>query len=303
MFCYISYHPFRYQELVACIQQDALHWMHRTVPKCYGPQKDEYFRALQKLLMMDPPDSYSVKDSYPSDNDRPLFFKLASEVPLKQDTLTRLLMIAVSKEQLVKPQDLIELADKLIKRATSLQMDDIEVFHVDDTKIIDLIFNLSLYTVPENAHLPHGYRPPKMTITAQYWKAWTMLLLVTAHNPGVFGRLAWESYPTLRMMMEMCITNSFVFPPPTLLSVGEKPEDMMNQELMLVAKDKEVIIELEEYLAQKSITEQNSLLVSQTMSLDPSGPARKPPVAVMEQLKALNASHRVGHLLCRRLVN
>lgn len=274
--------------------------MLHTVPKVYAPQKDEFVRALHKLLMMDAPESYSVKDGYPPENDRPLFFKLASEVPLKQDTLTRLLMIAGAREQWIKPQDLIDLVDKLVKRATSLQMDDIEVFHVDDTSIIDLIFNLTLYIVPENAQLPHGYRPPKMTITAVYWKAWTILLLVTAHNPGVFGRIAWESYPTLRMMMEMCITNSFVFPPPTLLSAGEKAEDMINQEHMLVAKDKEVIIELEEYLAQKSITEQNSLLVSQTMSMDPKGAVRKPPINVMDQLKALNISHRVGNLLCRR---
>lgn len=289
----------RYQDLVASIQQDAMHWMHKTVPKMYGPGKDDYVRALHKLLMMDPPDSYALKDNYPAENDRLLFVKLASEVPVKQDTLMRLLMIAVTKDQWVKPQDLIELVDKLIKRATSLHMEDVEVLLIDDTKIIDLIFNLSLYIPPENAHFPHGYRPPKMAITNAYWKAWTMLLLITAHNPTIFGQLAWESYPTLRMMMEMCITNSFVFPLPTFLADGEKPEDIINQEFMLVSKEKDIILEMEEYLAQKNITEHNSLLVSQTMSMDYHGPARKPPPAVMEQLKSLNTTHRIGHLLCR----
>ena len=292
----------RYQDMVANIQQEALHWMHKVVPKCYAPGKDEYLRALHKLLMMDPADSYAVKDGYPPENDRPLFYKLASEVPLKQDTLIQLLMIAVTKEQYVKPQDLIELADKLIKRATSLHMDDVEVFHVDDPKIIDLIFNLSLYIMPDNAQLPHGYLPPRMAIIGPYWKAWIMLLLITAHNPGIFGRIFWEStygYPTLRMMMEMCITNSFVFPPPTLLNHGKKAEDMIAQEHMLMAKDKEIILEFEEYLAQKPITEQNSLLLSQLISMDVKGPPRKPPPAVIEQLKSLNASHRIGHLLCR----
>ena len=42
-----------------------------------------------------------------------------------------------------------------------------------------------------------------------------MLLFYVAHNPSHFGPLAWESYPTLRAFMEMCITNQFVFPPPT----------------------------------------------------------------------------------------
>ena len=54
-----------------------------------------------------------------------------------------------------------------------------------------------------------------MAITASYWKAWQMLLIMTAYNPEEFGTAGWKSYPTLRALMEMCITNQFVFPPPT----------------------------------------------------------------------------------------
>jgi hypothetical protein len=57
-----------------------------------------------------------------------------------------------------------------------------------------------------------------MAITASYWRAWQLLLIMTAHNPEEFGSLGWENYPTLRAMMEMCITSQFVFPPPTLAS-------------------------------------------------------------------------------------
>ena len=132
---------------------------------------------------------------------------------------------------------------------------------------------------------------------------WCILLLITAHNPQTFGPLAVKSskrtYPTLRMLVEMCITNCFVFPPPTLFSLGDKQEDLLSQEMMLAAKDREMILELEEYLAQKPITEQNSLLLSQTMSMDPKGLARRPPINVLEQLNQLNTSHKIGHLLCR----
>ena len=42
-----------------------------------------------------------------------------------------------------------------------------------------------------------------------------MLLIMTAYNPEEFGTAGWKSYPTLRALMEMCITNQFVFPQPT----------------------------------------------------------------------------------------
>lgn len=288
----------RYQELVACIQRDALHWLYKVVPKCYSPSKEEFTRCLHKLLMFEQAEVYYVKDNWPTENDRPLYFRLTSEIPVKQETLTRLLMMAVMKDQWIKPQDLIELVDKIIKRAAALHSDDIEVLHVDDTKVVELIFNLCPYIPPENSPLPQGYRPPKTAIANLYWKSWIMLLLITAHNPTVFGLLAWESYPTLRTLMEMCITNSFVFPPPTLAS-GEKGDEMTAQELHLCALERQQILDFESHLAQKTITEQNSLLLSQLITLDPNGPARKPPPIVLDQLKALNTSHKVGHLLCR----
>lgn len=288
----------RYQELVACIQRDALHWLYKVVPKCYNPSKEEFTRCLHKVLMFEQAEVYYVKDNWPTENDRPLYFRLTSEIPVKQETLTRLLMIAVMKDQWIKTQDLIELVDKLIKRAAALYSDDLEVLHIDDTKVVELIFNLCPYIPPENSPLPQGYRAPKTAIANLYWKSWIMLLLITAHNPAVFGLLAWESYPTLRTLMEMCITNSFVFPPPTLAS-GEKGDEMTTQEIHLCALERQQILDFESHLAQKTITEQNSLLLSQLITFEPNGPARKPPPIVLEQLKALNTSHKIGHLLCR----
>ncbi|MCL4131593.1 UNVERIFIED_CONTAM: hypothetical protein GTU68_040453, partial [Idotea baltica] len=288
----------RYQETVSGIQQDALYWMHRIVPKTYAPPKEEYIKSMHKMLMMDQPEVYYHKDNWPSEGDRPLFFRLASEVPLNQETLQRLLIIGTMKEQYIKPLEVLELADKLIKRATSLTVHHPEMLLIEDIKIIELIFNLCPYIPPENSPLPSGYRAPKTAIANLYWKSWTMLLLITAHNPSIFGVLAWETYPTLRVMMEMCITNSFIFPPPTM-SIGDKGDEMNNQELMIYSRERQQILEFESHLAQKTITEQNSLLLSQLITMDLTGPARKPPPLLLEQLKSINASNKIGHLLCR----
>lgn len=48
-----------------------------------------------------------------------------------------------------------------------------------------------------------------------------------------------------------------------------------------------------------NITESTSLLLSQLITMDPTGAPRRPPSIVLDQLQQLNASHKIGHLLCR----
>ena len=72
---------------------------------------------------------------------------------------------------------------------------------------MECMWQLTAYTYPESISLPSDYQAPRMAITASYWKAWQMLLIMTAYNPAEFGSVGWENYPTLRAMMEMCITS------------------------------------------------------------------------------------------------
>lgn len=109
----------------------------------------------------------------------------------------------------------------------------------DQPKLVDLLFNLSAYRHPENIELPAGYIPPSLAISNLYWKSWIILLIYCAHVPSVFGVLAWEKYPTLRMFIEMCITNHFIFP-------------QASDDLQLLAVEKQKILEFETYLAAAS---------------------------------------------------
>ena len=108
--------------------------------------------------------------------------------------------------------------------------------------------------------IPPGYMPPNLAIGMLYWKAWLMLLLLTAHNPTSFGSAAWNLYPTLRALMEMCITNNFT----SSSALTATPDQ---QEMQVATMEKQKIIEFETYLAAAStktvITENNSLLLSQ----------------------------------------
>ncbi|CAJ0964941.1 unnamed protein product [Ranitomeya imitator] len=73
--------------------------------------------------------------------------------------------------------------------------------------------------------------------------------------------------------------------------------------LQISQREKQEILAFESHLAaastKQTITESNSLLLSQLTSLDPQGPPRRPPPNAIEQVKSLNQSLRLGHLLCR----
>ena len=87
------------------------------------------------------------------------------------------------------------------------------------------------------------------------------------------------------------------------MALPEVVEEERAKELRFEAHEKHQILQYETYLAAAStrvqISEQNSLLLSQLITMDPSGIARRPPQHVLDQIQALNTTHRLGHLLCR----
>lgn len=80
-------------------------------------------------------------------------------------------------------------------------------------------------------------------------------------------------------------------------------EDLILKEQQIAAIEKQTILEFESHLAAAStrveINEHNSLLLSQLIELKPQADARRPPQPILDQLRTLNTTHRLGHLLCR----
>ncbi|KAJ8945121.1 hypothetical protein NQ318_001586 [Aromia moschata] len=282
-----------FQMQVSNMQRECITWLHDSALRIYRPSINDFHHVLHKVLFLEQAEHYYKVDSWPGENERNLFLRLASEVPLLQATLLRVLLIGISKEHPINSTEIVEIADQLIKRAANLPQDCAPPLVVDKVEIIDFFFNLCSYNYPENITLPPGYIPPKLAITNLYWKVWLILLMLAAHNPLTFGSLTWNKYPTLRMFMEMCITNHFSFPPPTMTSLDE---DFQIKEQQILSLEKQTILEFESHLAAAStkieINEQTSLLLPQLMELRPLGEARRPP-------KVSLTNCRLGHLLCR----
>ncbi|OQR71178.1 integrator complex subunit 1-like [Tropilaelaps mercedesae] len=298
---------YHFQQQISAIQCDVVGWMHMTVMRMYRPNYQDFMLVLRKcLFLLDQPEQF-CRDNWPPEQERGLYLRISSEMPVMEDTLLRVLFIGMSKEHPAMTTDAVELVDALVRRAGAVPGGgSVEngvgrpVLQVEQLELFDIVFSLCAYHQPDTYALPEGYTPPSLAIADYYWRAFLMMLVVIAHNPATCGRKAWAEYPTLRAMMHMCITNSFVFPP---AASADQSEEMRATEMQIAMQEKQCILEFETHLAAAStkvtITEQNSLLLSKLIMMHPVGPARRPPPPVLEQLKSLNEKLRLGQLLCR----
>ncbi|XP_078609542.1 integrator complex subunit 1-like isoform X2 [Branchiostoma floridae x Branchiostoma japonicum] len=292
----------RFQLQSSVIQRDSVWWLHTIAPGMFKLNSTDYVQCIQKVLFMESAESYYSKDNWPPEGERAYLLRLVSEVPVQEDTLMRLLVIGLSRDLPLSAVEALDLADQVVRRAASLHSPDLDVLPVERIQLVDAVLNLCAYHHPENIQLPQGYEPPTLAISNLYWKGWMLLLTVSAFNPANIGHAAWEHYPQLKCFMEMVMTNDYDWPPGTL-ATEEKKAELINKELQMCELEKQEILEFESHLAaastKVSITEANSLLISQLISMDPSGIARRPPPSVLQQLRSLNKTLKLGHLLCR----
>ena len=96
---------------VSTITKNSMWWLHEVVPKLYKPDPMVYTAMLYKSLFMTQsheeyfrfdvnfhlyllyPNLLSRYDAFPFETDRPIFFKLTSEVPVQEETLLRIFLI------------------------------------------------------------------------------------------------------------------------------------------------------------------------------------------------------------------
>jgi len=283
---------------VSEIQRIAISWLQTSARKFFNPDRNQFIHCLNKVLLIESLEHYYKIDNWPPETDRSFIFRFTQEVPLLQETLYRLLSMGLSKEHFLQPTEAIEIVDALIRRAAFLYDGDSPYsLLINDESILKMLLKSTTYKPPENIKLPDGYNPPSMAISDWYWKVWLQILLITSHNPTTIGILA-KNYPTLSIMIEMVITNCFEYPPPSRLN-----EELTVNEQQVQSHEKQQILQFESHLAAGStkmqINETNSLLLSKLISFDPNGIARRPPPGVIEQLKMLNNSVRLGNLLCQ----
>lgn len=206
----------RFYNQMRQMQLDAVTWMYEIVPGLFKLGNNEFKQGLQKILLLESHEQYSRHDQWPSEPERSTLLRLVTETPIHEDTLFRIILIGITKEIPYNVPDTFDIILLILKRASSMRLScNCPVVEASKLEIIDFVFSMSEYHHPENINLPTDYEPPKLAITVLYWKAWLILLIISAHNPSTFGAFCWSHYPTMKVIMEMCITNQFSETPPT----------------------------------------------------------------------------------------
>ena len=72
------------------------------------------------MLFLETVDSYCSIDNWPSEAERGVIFQLMTEASLHDDTLMRILVIGLTRELPLPPNDALDIADKLVARAANV---------------------------------------------------------------------------------------------------------------------------------------------------------------------------------------
>lgn len=215
--------------------------------------------------MVDKPEQHYTIDNWPSEQERSTMFRVVSEIPVLSETLHQVLMITQNlpdhmywlmlcvEENLLKTAALVH-----IKDVYSLKLSKIEQF-------VDALFNICLYKFGTNS--------PPLVVTILYWKAWQILLLLSALDSKGFGKTAWENYPTLRLLMEMIMTEDYNYPPQSSITEEISIDRFRSIENQTCLIEKQEILDFENTFDGKQglgvKNESNSKLLGQVMKFDP----------------------------------
>ncbi|XP_014230547.1 integrator complex subunit 1 [Trichogramma pretiosum] len=290
-----------FQNSVATIQYETIAWIQCSASQMFGiNKKSDFHQSLLKILLLESQEQYHKLDGFPPESERPFYMRMVSEVPVLEQTIMKLIYIGVAEENPMTHAEILDIIDQIIRRSSMHSSEMFPLLHIEKPDIVECIFSLCMYS-PRTVSptIPADYIPPTLAIANLYWRGWLMLLMIVAHNPATIGKIMWKHYPMLDVLIEMCITNHFSYPPPTMAS-SEGIDQERTKELHLAALEKQEIIQYETHLAGKGpVTESASYLLPQTMFYEPQGMPRRPPQLVLDQIQSLNTTHRLRELLCR----
>jgi len=230
----------KYYMLMAQIQCDTVSWLQEII-KNFQINSTELIRCMFKILfMIDKPEQCYTIDNWPSEQERSTMFRVVSEIPVLSETLHQVLMITKSlpedmylhmlrvEENLLKVAALVH-----IKEVYSLKLNKIDQF-------VQSLFSICLYRYQ-----------PSLIVTVLYWRAWQILLIVSALDPKGFGLTAWEKYPTLRLLMEMIMCDDYNFPPQSSLTEEITVDKYRYDENQVCLIEKQEILDFENKFEMK----------------------------------------------------
>ena len=306
---------------VALIQCSSCLFFLLTVPRLLDwnspTSSNTYVNCLYSVLFTAQVNSYTRIENWPSEesiNFRNELFHLSSEIPLLGETLFLLLQIGLTLQTRVTPSVIVNLIHLSVRRTLTVEQKHSNempaiYLRLDENQcelFVKKSFELTRYFVPIQVQFPSDYNIPKnLMITDIFWKTCLTCLLLAAHDPQRFGCYIWSSIPQVRLFMEMLLTGDYSYPPKSMIESKQFFEKFLMNERIDLREEKDLILELENYLASPNfIDENNSHLLGKVILFDlekmkrPSS-QEKNEKTFYTHLQGLNNSFKLSSMLCR----
>ncbi|KAF9356147.1 Integrator complex subunit 1 [Mortierella sp. AD094] len=253
----------------------------------FGPVPLDALRiCVARLLFLDPPQSYAM-DTTSQEFDTSLIYKvIETGLPLTETGLFALLDIRLPSKML------LSVVGEYVSRATDLS----RFVSINELHILD-IFLLG----------------PSFEACKRYSPSLDSVLLdMLPHRRYacelILALVVWDSMPVIRMLLELCISQHYSFPPPNYTSRSEPSSerllrlgiqaDQKDRDLVLAWEKETMIVEGQwsEARGNSALQPSESKYVGWLMRLDfgPTQPARAPPPEFMQQLKGMNERFGLG---------
>lgn len=288
-----------FKRVLASIQSEAVGWLQEQVPKLLRTSPSLYCHVIRKVFYLLPSEVFfGVTEEQLKEKDRYQLDSVRFTAVVEEDTLTRILIMGITDFPL-SPPDALMVAHELVPKAAALHLRGVAALTVENTRLIDAVMKLTAYQT--SIKLPDGYMPPAFAVKQQYWQAWQVLAVLVACNPATLGKSIWPEYPTLRILLRMAITGSFVQDLDRL--AAQKLSVTPSGERQLATLEAEQILQLETHLAQaieeKPPTAGTSKLLHHLILMQPKEVARAIPRPILDEFARTSQELSLGLALCR----
>ncbi|KAF9111981.1 Integrator complex subunit 1 [Mortierella sp. AM989] len=269
----------------------------------FGPVPLDALRiCVARLLFLDPPQSYAM-DTTSQEFDTTLIFKVIENgLPLTEAGLFALLDIRLPNKML------LSVVGEYVSRATDLSRYYPESCTVKNPEVIVKIFNLSRFCETTNGQVLKLANEIPLAWTQSFWTCCLIVVMLASCNPRILALVVWDSMPVIRMLLELCISQHYSFPPPNYTSRSEpSSEHLVRLGIQADQRDRDVVLAWEKEVmiiegqwsdarGDSALQPSESEYVGWLMRLDfgPSQPARAPPPDAMLQLKGVNERFGLG---------
>jgi integrator complex subunit 1 len=256
-----------------------------TLPRLFDSTStinpNNFVTCLYSILFTAQVNSYLRIENWPPEEPLGLrndLFRLSSEIPTFGETIYLLIQIGLTPQFRKNPSIIIDLIDVIVRRTLQVEQkmsnDYISLYlRLPENQceiFLRKFFDLTRYHIPIITQFPPNYQLPKnLSITDIFWKTCLICLLLASHDPQVFGSFIWLSVPQIRLFMEMLLTGDYIYPPKSMIESKNFLEKFYMNERIQLREEKDLILELEKYLAYPNIIDEtNSELLGKIILLD-----------------------------------